>query len=410
MRVEYISIGQELLIGQVVNTNAAWLGSALRRAGLTLARSWTVPDEAEPIRAALTGALAASEVVVLTGGLGPTRDDVTKAVLAEYFGMPLVLDAALEVRLREWFAARGLPFLPVQTGQAMLPAGCTVLPNPRGTAQGMWFDWKGKAVISFPCVPYEMEGLVLEEVLPRLKAQFTLPETVDRTLVYQGIGESLLAERIAAVEAHWSAHGVSFAYLPNGSVVRLRLSAVGPDAPAQVAEAESAVRALTEDRLIGARDASPAEFFGEALSARGWRCAVAESCTGGGVAAALTAIPGASRWFLGGVVPYTEAMKTFWCGVAPELLTRAGAVSEPVARAMAEGLRARTGAEVAVATTGVAGPTGGTEAVPVGSVWIAVATPEQTWAELFRFGNQRSRTVARAVQAAWPRARWRFGR
>lgn len=400
MRVEFIGIGQELLIGQVVNTNAAWLGAVLRKAGLTLERAWTVPDEAEAIRTALDIARAVSDVVVLTGGLGPTRDDVTKAVLAEYFGMPLAHDAALEARLRKWFEDRGLPFLPVQTGQAMLPAGCTVLPNLRGTAQGMWFEQDGKVTISLPGVPYEMEGLVLEQVVPRLQARFALPVTADTTLVYQGIGESLLADRIADLETEWTARGVSFAYLPNGSVVRLRLSASGPDAAVGVAAAVHAVRTRTEDRLLGERDASPAEFFAEALSVRGMRCAVAESCTGGALAAALTAIPGASGWFLGGVVPYTESMKTAWCGVPPGLLERHGAVSEPVALAMAEGVRERTGADLAVATTGVAGPTGGTAEVPVGSVWIAVATAEGTRAELFRFGNDRGRTVARAVQAA----------
>ena len=400
MRVEFIGIGQELLIGQVVNTNAAWLGAVLRKAGLTLERAWTVPDEAEAIRTALAGALAAADVVVLTGGLGPTRDDVTKAVLSDFFGMPLAHDAALEARLRKWFEDRGLPFLPVQTGQAMLPAGCTVLPNLRGTAQGMWFEQDGKVTISLPGVPYEMEGLVLEQVVPRLQARFALPVTADTTLVYQGIGESLLADRIADLETEWTARGVSFAYLPNGSVVRLRLSASGPDAAAGVAAAVHAVRTRTKDRLLGERDASPAEFFAEALSVRGMRCAVAESCTGGALAAALTAIPGASGWFLGGVVPYTESMKTAWCGVPPGLLERHGAVSEPVALAMAEGVRERTGADLAVATTGVAGPTGGTAEVPVGSVWIAVATAEGTRAELFRFGNDRGRTVARAVQAA----------
>ena len=400
MRVEFIGIGQELLIGQVVNTNAAWLGAVLRKAGLTLERAWTVPDEAEAIRTALAGALAAADVVVLTGGLGPTRDDVTKAVLSDFFGMPLAHDAALEARLRKWFEDRGLPFLPVQTGQAMLPAGCTVLPNLRGTAQGMWFEQDGKVTISLPGVPYEMEGLVLEQVVPRLQARFALPVTADTTLVYQGIGESLLADRIADLETDWTARGVSFAYLPNGSVVRLRLSASGPDAAAGVAAAVHAVRTRTKDRLLGERDASPAEFFAEALSVRGMRCAVAESCTGGALAAALTAIPGASGWFLGGVVPYTESMKTAWCGVPPGLLERHGAVSEPVALAMAEGVRERTGADLAVATTGVAGPTGGTAEVPVGSVWIAVATAEGTRAELFRFGNDRGRTVARAVQAA----------
>jgi nicotinamide-nucleotide amidase len=400
MRVEFIAIGQELLIGQVVNTNAAWLGAVLRKAGLTLERAWTVPDEADAIRTALAGALAAADVVVLTGGLGPTRDDVTKAVLSDFFGMPLAHDAALEARLRKWFEDRGLPFLPVQTGQAMLPAGCTVLPNLRGTAQGMWFDLDGKVTISLPGDPYEMEGLVRDEVLPRLQTRFAFPATADTTLVYQGIGESLLADRIADLETGWTAQGVSFAYLPNGSVVRLRLSATGHGASAAVMQAEQEVRERTADRLIGARDASPAEFLAEALAARGWRCAVAESCTGGALAAALTAVPGASGWFCGGVVAYMEAMKTAWCGVPTGLLERHGAVSEPVARAMAEGVRERTGAEIGVATTGVAGPTGGTEEVPVGSVWIAVATPEGTQAELFRFGNHRGRTVARAVQAA----------
>jgi nicotinamide-nucleotide amidase len=400
MRVEFIAIGQELLIGQVVNTNAAWLGAAFRRAGLTLARTWTVPDTAEAIHAALDAALADAEVVVLSGGLGPTRDDVTKAVLAEYFGLPLVLDEALEARLRAGFAARGVPFLPVQTGQAMLPQGCTVLPNPRGTAQGMWFDRAGKVAISLPGVPYELEGLVEHEVLPRLRERFALPAAVDATLVFQGVGESVIADRISDLETAWTARGVDFAYLPNGSVVRLRLSASGPVAADHVAEARHAILSATGSWVLGTRDAAPAAFFAEALQDRSWRCAVAESCTGGALAAALTAIPGASTWFLGGLVPYSEDLKIRLCGVSPDTLAASGAVGEAVVREMAEGVRERTGAEVGVATTGIAGPTGGTPELPVGSVWIAVAHPAGIHAELVRCGNDRSRVVSRAVQAA----------
>lgn len=404
MRVHLLSIGDELLIGQTVNTNAAWMGRKLTEDGWRVSSVSAISDSPEAIREALDRGLQEADAVLITGGLGPTKDDLTKQVLAEYFGTELIMNEDIAAGIHEWFESRNVPFLEVNRLQAMLPRDCTVLPNPLGTASGMWFERPGgKVVVSMPGVPYEMEGLMQNEVLPRLRSHFHLPTTLYQTVVTAGIGESSLAELVAEWEDALPAKGVSLAYLPSPGQVKVRLGVQGPaeDREALQAllnrEAEAFV-ALAERHVIGRGDSGLPEAVLDALKERGQTVCTAESCTGGTVASMLAAVPGASAAMWGGVVAYDNAVKVSQLGVAQGDLGAHGAVSEPVVLAMARGARERLGTTWAVSTSGIAGPTGGTSEKPVGTVWMAVSGPDGERAWCHRFGSQRERIIQRAAR------------
>ena len=380
MKATIITIGDEILIGQIVDTNSVSIAKHLNAAGIVVRE--------------LTG----SNVVILTGGLGPTKDDITKKTLAEMFHSELVPDARVAEHVERMLTARGIEYNELNRSQSLVPACCTVLFNAHGTAPGMWFERDGRVVVSLPGVPFEMEHLMQDEVMPRLKARFALRQIVHRTMITAGLAESMLAEKIAPWENALPPY-LKLAYLPSPGVVRLRLSAYeveGESVAREIDRQFEALRRLIPYHVIGFERASMQELVHGILTQRGETLATAESCTGGAIAARFTAMPGASAYFLCGVVAYSNEAKSRILGVPAEEIARYGAVSEQVARRMAEGARRISGADYAVATTGIAGPTGGSDAKPVGTVWIAVATPRGTQAILKQCGTDRGQIIDRA--------------
>ncbi len=402
MNATVITIGDEILIGQIVDTNSVSIARHLNAAGIVVSEKCSIGDDREQIVATLRRALGQSQVVVVTGGLGPTKDDITKKTLAEMFGSELVEDSAVAAHVGRMLASRGIAFNELNRSQALVPACCTVLFNAHGTAPGMWFEEKGRVVVSLPGVPFEMEHLMQDEVMPRLKARFALKQIVHRTLITAGLAESMLAERIEAWESALPAY-LKLAYLPSPGAVRLRLSAYEVEGESVAQEIErrfEALRQLIPEYVVGYETATVQELVHNTLIGRGLTLATAESCTGGIIASRFTALPGASAYFRCGVVSYSNEAKADVLGVDPAAIRRFGAVSEPVARQMAEGARRIAGADFAVATTGIAGPTGGSDEKPVGTVWIAVASPRGTVAVCRQCGTDRGQIIDRASSFA----------
>ena len=402
MNASIITIGDEILIGQIVDTNSVSIARHLNGAGIVVREKLSIGDDREQIVAAVRRALGQSQVVVITGGLGPTKDDITKKTLAEMFGSELVCDSAVAAHVERMLAARGIVFNELNRSQALVPACCTVLFNAHGTAPGMWFEQEGRVVVSLPGVPFEMEHLMQDEVMPRLKARFALRQIVHRTLITSGLAESMLAERIEAWENALPSY-LKLAYLPNPGAVRLRLSAYEVEGESVAREIErqfEELRTMIPEYVVGYETATVQELVHNTLTERGLTLAVAESCTGGVIASRFTAMPGASAYFLCGVVSYSNEAKAGVLGVDPAAIREFGAVSEPVARQMAEGVRRICGADFAVATTGIAGPTGGSDEKPVGTVWIAVATPRSTVAVCRQCGTDRGQIIDRASSYA----------
>ena len=398
MQAEIITIGDELLIGQVVDTNSAWLGSTLGDDGIKVIQITSVQDHAAQIVQAVNDALSRADIVLMTGGLGPTKDDITQKTLAEMFGMKLVRNEQVYEMVGKQLALRGIAFTELNQGQALVPDGCTVLPNRNGTAPGMWFERDGKVLISMPGVPFEMKALVKDEVLPRLRKHFALDANVHRTIITFGLAESILADTIASWEEALPPY-LHLAYLPSALCIRLRLSAYEIDRQKAEQEIESQIGKLSKvipHYIIGSEDDSLESVTGALLKTRGETLATAESCTGGNIAHRFTAMPGASEYFKGGVVAYSNEVKIALLGVDPESLNRYGAVSQSVAEQMAEGVRRATGATYGISTTGIAGPTGGTPEKPVGTVWMAVATPNGVFSRRMVFGSVRSQNIERA--------------
>ena len=399
MNATIITIGDEILIGQIVDTNSVSIAKHLNNIGIAIAKKLSIGDSREVIVKNLTEAMTATDIVIVTGGLGPTKDDITKHTLAQMFGSELEYNATEGEHIRTLLERRGIPFTELNRGQAMLPKCCTVLHNAHGTAPGMWFDTpRGGALISLPGVPFEMEHLMAEEVIPRLKERYTLQSIVHSTLITRGIPESLLAERIEGWEdalPEW----LHLAYLPAPNVVRLRLSAYEVDkavAEREIASQFEALRALIGDNIVGFEGATVEQHIHRILTESGATLAVAESCTGGAIASKFTAMAGASAYLLGGVVAYSNDVKANILGVDPVSLACFGAVSEVVALEMAEGVRRITGSDYAIATTGIAGPDGGSKHKPVGTVWMAIATPEGSRAIMRNSGTDRGQIISRA--------------
>ena len=406
MHTVLLTVGDEILLGQIVNTNAAWLGERLALAGADVRRSETVGDEAAAIAGSIRRATDdGADLVVITGGLGPTHDDITKSVVADVFEAPLTLRQDVLDAVQARFAARGRPFPPSNRALADVPRGFEVLDNPVGTAAGLWgertVDGRRQVVVMMPGVPYEMQAISEGSVLPRVRA-LGADEVAHRSLLTVGKGESGVAEQIGPLEAVLT-EGVALAFLPSLGVVRLRLTAKGPDRAAVRRALDlsvEAVRARLGDLVFGEERATLEETVGELLVEQGATLALAESCTGGAIAARLTSAPGASRFLQGGVVAYCNSVKETVLGVAPATLEADGAVSEAVALQMARGVRERLGADVGLSTTGVAGPTGGTEDKPVGTVWIGYADGEGERAVRLQFTTDRAVNIGLTSTAA----------
>lgn len=395
MRAVVLTIGDELLIGQTVNTNAAWLGEQLSDSGIDLARVVTVGDAAAELFQELARSIADSDLVILTGGLGPTHDDITRDVLAEYFQVELTFHPSILEQIRERFEGRGRPMPPSNRSQAMVPDGFEVLPNPSGTAPGLWrtltTNGREQFVAVLPGVPHEMEALFRKEVQPRLRTRKDLRVIQHKTLRTAGAGESALQERIGNLSDLLTPE-LHLAYLPSSSGVRLRMSAFASshaDATGMLEVLESRLRERIDSFIYGAGFDTLEEIVGKMLADRGLSIAVAESCTGGHVCHQITNVSGSSAYMAGGIVAYSNKVKTELLDVDPKVLEQEGAVSRIVAEQMAKGVRNRLGADIGVSTTGIAGPTGGTPEKPVGMVWIAYADAEHSRAQLLHLVKER---------------------
>lgn len=398
MKATILTIGDEILIGQIVDTNSVAIAKHLNTAGIVVREKISIGDDRTQILDTVSRALRDSEVTVITGGLGPTKDDITKKTLAELFNSDMHYDEAVAAHVERMLTARGIDFNELNRSQALVPDACTVLFNAHGTAPGMWFERDGHVVVSLPGVPYEMEHLMQDEVMPRLKARFSLRQIVHRTMITAGLPESMLAKRIETWENALPPY-LKLAYLPNPGAVRLRLSAYEVEGESVAREIErqfEALRRIIPHNVLGYETATMQELVHRILTERRQTLATAESCTGGVIASRFTAMPGASAYFLCGVVSYSNEAKIRVLGVDADTIARYGAVSEQVARQMAEGARRVAGADYAIATTGIAGPTGGSAEKPVGTVWIAVATPAGTVAQCRQCGTDRGQIIDRA--------------
>jgi len=401
MDVEIMTIGDELLYGQVVDTNSAFMGQQLGRLGLRVRQITSVSDRADEIVAALDQARQRARVILTTGGLGPTKDDLTKHVLARYFGRELVLHEPTLRHVEEIFRRFNRPMLDVNRQQALVPEGCEVLHNAVGTAPGMWLEDQGTVFISMPGVPFEMKRLMTDEVLPRLQSKFNLAAIEHVVVMTAGLGESFLAEKIKDWEAALPPN-VKLAYLPSLGSVRLRLTGHPdgqPDLRGRMLALLPALRERIGDYIFAEEDTPLEVVLGKLLQQKNWQLGTAESCTGGAVAARLTSVPGSSAYFRGSVVAYANDVKEGLLGVNAETLAQHGAVSEATVREMAEGTRARLGVDVALATSGIAGPGGGTLLKPVGTICIACATPAGTVSRQFSLDRGRQNNIDYTVQS-----------
>ena len=401
MKVELISIGDELLIGQTVNTNASWLGETLSKAGSEIIKTVVISDKKEEIISSLENISDATNCVIITGGLGPTKDDITKYTLAEYFGSKLKQDKYTLDKIESFFSQRNRPMLDSNYKQAELPVDCTILENDYGTAAGMWFEKNNKIYISLPGVPYEMQGIMTEQAIPKLKERFKLKSMYYKTALTQGIGESFLAEKISDWEDLVYTQGFSLAYLPSSGIVKLRISSAnGSDDAEKINSLFLALEKQIPKHFFGYdRDTLP-HIIGKQLIEKKLSIGTVESCTAGMLASQISSIPGASAYYEGALLTYSYKIKTSLAKVSAELIQKEGAVSEPVAIQMAENGREILGADICISTTGIAGPGGGTETKPVGMVWIAIATKEGTTTKKMQFSKHRERNIKMTVLSA----------
>lgn len=402
MTAEIISIGDELLIGQIVNTNASWMSRQLNLANVQVKHVTVVGDDRDDIRRSLDLALSRAEVVLLTGGLGPTHDDITKKVVAEYFdSAEMVVDEKVLAHVKAFFQRRNLHMAPVNEGQALVPKKATVLWNDYGTAPGLLFEHTGRYCAILPGVPAEMQHLMSERVLPFLKSKTPNAAIRHRTIRTVGVGESALFEKLAPI-AELEKFG-KIAFLPHFSAVDVRISVYENDAAAaerRIRAAEEYILSRVGQSVYGFDEETLESVIGRLLIAKQATLAVAESCTGGFVAHRLTNVSGSSQYFDRGLVTYSNAAKMQLLGVPEEIIQQHGAVSEECAKAMAAGVRHHSDTTYGLATTGIAGPTGGTEEKPVGLIWVGVATPERVSAHKFLFTKDRLINKERFSQMA----------
>jgi len=406
METEIINIGNEILIGQVVNTNASWMAEQLNMAGFWVERITVVADESERILAALLEAQGRSSIVMVTGGLGPTKDDITKEVLCRFFNTKLVFHQEAFNDVEKIFRIRGIKITDLNRKQAELPENCISIPNPNGTARGMWFTKTEKSrktdFIFMPGVPFEMKPMLTDHVIPELKKQHRQASIYHKTILTQGIGESFLSEIIEDWENSLPKN-ISLAYLPQPGLVRLRLTGRGDDKTSVKPQVESEVTSLLKiipEYFYGFDNDKLEAIIGELLLKNSASLATAESCTGGYIAHMITSVPGSSRYYKGSIIAYANEVKENELGVEHQTLMKYGAVSEEVVKEMAAGIRKKFSTDYAIATSGIAGPDGGTLEKPVGTTWISIATPEKTVAYRFLFGEERERNIRKtALQA-----------
>jgi nicotinamide-nucleotide amidase len=408
MEVEIITIGDEILIGQIVDTNSAFIGQALNMNGLSVKQISSVSDDRFHILKALDEAKSRADIIIITGGLGPTKDDITKKTLCEYFKTTMRFDENAYEDVVTIFASYGKEVTALNRLQAEVPAICEVLRNKNGTAPGMWFNAAGKIFISLPGVPYEMKALLNNEVIPKIKTLFKLPSIIHKTVLTQGIGESTLSEMISDWEDSLAAHNIKLAYLPSPGMVRLRLSTKGENekelntiVDKKIEELKTLISEFIYGyEIYGEEKKSLEQIVGELLKGKKKTISTAESCTGGYISHLLTKVPGSSAYYIGSVISYAYEIKENELNVPHEMIVKHGAVSQPVVEQMAKAIREKYKTDYAVAASGIAGPDGGTEEKPVGTVWIAIAYAGNAISERFLFGNHRERNIQKTANAA----------
>jgi len=391
MKVHILTIGDEILIGQIIDTNSAWMGQQLNLQGAEVVEITTLSDSRESILAGLKSAEKNADVILLTGGLGPTKDDITKKVIAEHFGTGMVFHDETWERISRMFAKWGRSTTDAHRNQCFMPQNAEILTNKMGTAPGMWFAENGKVYASMPGVPYEMKYLMENEILPKLKATFPAEPISHRTILTIGEGESRIAKRIEKFEESLP-ENIKMAYLPGLGAVRIRLTGRGGNAEdlETLLDAKKAeLVALLPELVFGYEKQTLEQRIGEMLKERGLTFATAESCTGGHIAHKITTVAGSSAYFLGGIVSYSNEMKMRQLGVQKETLVTHGAVSEPVVQEMARGVLAGIGSDISLSISGIMGPGGGSEEKPVGTVWMAVADKNRVVTEKLTIGKNR---------------------
>lgn len=402
MEADLITIGDEILIGQIIDTNSAWMAKKLNDEGINVREITSISDQPAHIIATLNESGRKASIVLVTGGLGPTKDDRTKAALCNFFETQLVEDKGVLDHIIKLLSPRGVVINALNREQALVPATATVLMNKLGTAPGLLFHHEGTIFVFMPGVPFEMKYLMENEVLPRIKKLFNTTTIIHRTVLTQGLPESMLAERIANWEDSLP-DCISLAYLPSPQSMKLRLSARGDDHAYLTQLLEERISELVKiipDNIFGYEEDSMAGNIGKILKEKGLTVSTAESCTGGNIAHYFTLNPGSSEYFKGGVVAYSNDLKTKLLGVDPEIIAAKGAVSQEVVEAMAKGARQSMDTDFAIATSGIAGPDGGTPEKPVGTVWIAVAGADFVVSKVYNFGDHRERNIIRSSQSA----------
>ncbi len=402
MKSAIITIGDEILIGQVTDTNAVWISKQLNKLGVQVGEMVTVSDEAGQITATLDRYMGNYDLLIMTGGLGPTSDDITKPTLAAYFDSKMVAVQEVKDKIIAYFQERGRSIIESNLRQADVPEVCRVLMNNHGSAPGMWFEKDETILISLPGVPYEMKGLMEDHVIPELVSRNNVPHVVHRTIMTQGVPESYLAAMLRDWEKALP-ECVKLAYLPRPGIVRLRLSVVdkcAKDAQQILDVNISKLLDIIPEHVFGYDDISLEESLGEVLKDRGLSLATAESCTGGNIARMITSIPGSSSYYSGSVIAYENRIKEGALGVDPIVIQEKGAVSREVVEQMALGVREALGCDTAISTSGIAGPDGGTEEKPVGTTWICVQNGDESYAKVYRFGGTRERIIDQASNTA----------
>ena len=399
MKTEIISIGDEILIGQTVNTNATWIGQELAKIGIKNNRTTTISDSYDDITESLKLAESRSDLILITGGLGPTKDDITKKVLCDYFDTELELNQEVLTEIQAFFEIRNKPFLEVNNLQAMLPKKATVIRNHVGTASGMWFERNGKVFVSMPGVPYEMKHLMEEGVLPKVKETFKISDLAHRTVLTHGIGESFLANIIEDWEDRLRQDNLDMAYLPSPGLVKLRVTSTSGDKTIVDKYCDELYQIIPE-YIFGEGKITLQETVANLLVENKKTLSLAESCTGGYASHLFTQIPGSSTFYEGSIICYSYDIKEKELNVPHALLLEKGAVSEEVVEILSDEIRKKYKTDYSISISGIAGPGGGTPDKPVGSVWVSVRNEKTVVSKLFNFGNNRERNITQSALAA----------
>ncbi len=402
MKAEIITIGDEIIIGQVTDTNSSYIAEELNKIGIEIIRITSVPDNKASISDALDNAKEKADITIMTGGLGPTGDDITKNTLAEYFNSTLVINQDILDRIKTFLSNRSMEVTERNIKQAELPDNCKIILNSYGTASGMWFEEYGKIFISLPGVSYEMKSMITNDIIPEFKKRFKLPVIIHKTILTNGMTESEMAEHLKDWESQLPAN-IKLAYLPSPGILRLRLSGTGIDKSElenEIKTQTSNLLKLISDYVFGYDEDRIEEITGKLLAEHNLTVAAAESCTGGKISELITSVPGSSAYFKGSVIAYLNEIKISLLGVSENDIANYGAVSEKVVKAMAENTMNLYNTDYAIATSGIAGPSGGTAQKPVGTTWIAIASKNETIARKFSFGEHRGRNIQKTSVTA----------